>query len=149
MYSLCIFYTYILIMIDKCNTVRKCTVGKRGSVAQWTTRLPTEQKIPGSTPGRLVTRRIIYLTHSTSFRPSYFCTTFLYLRINYQIRELLTKQWASLIYLNCFVLLHGRECLEILERAHVSTRFPYDVTYLNLNTHVKEMVKNGCDFRFL
>ena len=25
-----------------------------GPVAQWTTRLPTEQKIPGSTPGRFV-----------------------------------------------------------------------------------------------
>ena len=28
---------------------------RHGFVAQWITRLPTEQKIPGSTPGRLDT----------------------------------------------------------------------------------------------
>ena len=33
-----------IVLIDPINT---------GFVAQWITRLPTEQKIPGSTPGRL------------------------------------------------------------------------------------------------
>ena len=31
----------------------KFAVYPNGFVAQWITRLPTEQKIPGSTPGRL------------------------------------------------------------------------------------------------
>ena len=35
-------------------------VYSKGSVAQWITRLPTEQKIPGSIPGRLVSFYLFY-----------------------------------------------------------------------------------------
>src|SRR6218665_2599481 len=41
----------------------KAWVKHQGSVAQWITRLTTDQKIPGSTPGRLVTFEPQILSH--------------------------------------------------------------------------------------
>src|SRR6218665_1642477 len=56
-----------LVITEASQNMSKLTirlgVKHQGSVAQWITRLTTDQKIPGSTPGRLVTFEHQILSH--------------------------------------------------------------------------------------
>ena len=46
---------FSLSFVEGCNKYQsKIYLSVQGLVAQWITRLPTEQEIPGSNPGRLV-----------------------------------------------------------------------------------------------